>query len=159
MEAVDKGYLGIEMFEDYTYKQVPTKIQEQQKYLSVALSKFPEYSDIESSRGFVELLSELDHFKHMNMDTLAAAIIFYKRHGFDLKDPNDHKFGNLMLIYNFPWVDKGEKGNTCSICRKDSHTQKTSKWCTECLSLFTAYKLDIIRYLRMLKNNEDIFTN
>jgi hypothetical protein len=157
MEASDKGYLGIQMYDDYSHKQVPTVIQEQQKELSRALSQFPEYADMDASKGFVELVSTLNRFKHLNMNTLAAALIYKKRYGFNFKDLNNTKFGSVMVSFGFPWHD--EKGNekVCLSCRRREDLDKNTPWCIQCVKKFLDYKLDVIRYLRMLQDADELF--
>jgi hypothetical protein len=158
-EASDKGYLGLRAYEDYSHKQVPTVVHEQQKALGISLGQFPEFVDADASKGLVETVSDLPRFKHMNMNTLAAAIIYMKRYKFDYKDPTNNKFGELMGVFGFPWHDKKGTDTTCVSCRREENVDHQTPWCHTCVTKFLNYKLDIIRYLRMLDDNKDFFAD
>lgn len=132
MNAIKKGYMGAEIPVTVNFDG-PSRVEEQILSLSNSLAYYPEYEDKESSREFVELLSKIiPKFKHLNMKTLAAAIVFQKRNGDDIYDPTMIKFGEVMTIYTFNY--KNEKN----------------------LAKYIAYKADILRYLTLLYDTEEL---
>jgi len=132
MDAIKKGYMGSEI-PITTNFDGPSRIEEQTASLSNALAYYPEYSDKDASRNYVELLSKiLPKFKHLNTSTLAAALVFQKRYGNNYSDQTGAKFGDLMGIFNYNW--KLEKNLNKNI----------------------AYKADILRYLRMIYTIEEL---